>query len=415
MRNPEGKTLFISNWTQGSGMSGGDRIWTEFAKIWKNRLNLTLIGSEEAISMARRSGLTGVEFIQSMPGLKPQELLSFKSLLKNLSFRTVKGLLFQEKCLGKGRRKRIRYVYSVSDFWPDSLPAYLTKRFCPDAVWIAGFYLFAPGPWEKNSPYKGIKWLTGFFYWLMQRPVYFLVKRYSDIVFVTSEPDISRFVTEKRTRQNVIVIRGGVDTQASEQYLNSGCTVPFSKKKYDVCFLGRFHYQKGVFELIDIWRRVCDKKEDARLIMIGDGSLEGEVKNKVEHLGLKSNVEFTGFLDGEKKYAIFRQCKIVVHPAIYDSGGMAAAEAMAWRLPGVGFDLDSLKTYYPQGMIKTPCFDLDSFSKNILLLLNDREVYEYTAGQALEWARLWDWNKRADTILNKVLSTDICRSDGDET
>ena len=45
---------------------------------------------------------------------------------------------------------------------------------------------------------------------------------------------------------------------------------------------------------------------------------------------------------------------MVVHPAIFDSGGMAAAEAMAWGLPGVSFDLPALKTYYPQGMIKNP-------------------------------------------------------------
>ena len=50
---------------------------------------------------------------------------------------------------------------------------------------------------------------------------------------------------------------------------------------------------------------------------------------------------------------IFKDSKIVLHAAIYDSGGMAACEAMACELPGVSFDLPALKTCYPKGMFKT--------------------------------------------------------------
>jgi glycosyltransferase involved in cell wall biosynthesis len=50
---------------------------------------------------------------------------------------------------------------------------------------------------------------------------------------------------------------------------------------------------------------------------------------------------------------------------------MAAWEAMACGLPGVSFDLPALRTYYPKGMLKTPCYDLKAFAENILKLLND--------------------------------------------
>jgi len=42
---------------------------------------------------------------------------------------------------------------------------------------------------------------------------------------------------------------------------------------------------------------------------------------------------------------------------------MAAMEAMAWSLPGVCFDLEALKTYYPKGMVKVPLGTLIKWQK----------------------------------------------------
>ena len=94
----------------------------------------------------------------------------------------------------------------------------------------------------------------------------------------------------------------------------------------------------------------------------------------------------------------------MVHPATYDSGGMAAAEGMAWGLPGVSFDLESLKTYYPRGMIKTRCFDLEEFARNILNLLNNRKLYDEMSKQAHNLIiEIWDWEKRAEIIYKKII------------
>ena len=108
-------------------------------------------------------------------------------------------------------------------------------------------------------------------------------------------------------------------------------------------------------------RLVCAAKPNSKLAMIGVGELENEAKAKINKLGLESNIVLFGFKDGYEKLKIFKDSRVVVHPAIYDSGGMAACEAMACGLPGVSFDLPALKTYYPKGMLKTPCYDLEAF------------------------------------------------------
>ena len=380
-----------------AALSGSDRIFIEFARQWVQRgLAINIYVWEEGMEMCRNLyGLKGVNF-----HLWPAKIVQKHEFIVGYFYRILSGFINALKLkINQGD-----IVYSASDFWQDSIPAIILKLRNKNVKWIAGFYLFAPKPWQEDSPYKRKRWVTGLFYWLTQLPVYWFIRRYADMIFVTSEPDIKKFVTKKKNKDRVLVIRGGVDIKPSVEYLKLESVVPRDERKYDACFVGRFHPQKGVLELIDIWKLVCDKRPRAKLAMIGNGVLETAVKNKVAELRLSSNIDLMGFKDGEEKYAIFKQSKIIVHPATYDSGGMAAAEAMAWGLPGVSFDLEALKTYYPKGMIKTPCCDLKLFAENIIKLLEDKGLYNTIKEDAIDSARHWDWDKRAEDVFRQVAS-----------
>ena len=369
-------------------LSGGDRIFIECAKRWaKKGHNVRLITCKEGYKMCQRYGLDNVNYIIISSG--PRKLWLY--LLYVL--RMIKGCVLTLRI----PLDENTLIYSSSDFWPDSIPAWFLKTMLKRAKWIAGFYLFAPSPFSKESPYKGKRWLMGLLYCLSQIPVYWLAKKYADMVWVTNELDRWRFIDGKRLASDkVIAVRGGVDTKTPTLIPEPG------EKGFDAVFIGRFHPQKGVLELMDIWRYVYERKRDAKLAMIGVGELENEVKEKIRRYGLENNVILFGFKDGAEKLKIFKDSKVVVHPAIYDSGGMAACEAMACGLPGVSFDLPALRTYYPKGMLKTPCYDLKKFAENILSLLSDDGLYMKTAKDALSWAREWDWNRRAEELLEAI-------------
>ena len=371
--------------TKGDTLSGADRIFIELAKRWAQKgCNIQVITCEEGYEMCQRSSLENVGFLTAS--------IKYKlPLYPSYIIRMIKGIMLIGKIPSLGKND---VVYSSSDFWPDSIPAWLFKMRFKRVKWIAGFYLFAPSPFSKESPYKGMRRLKGLFYYISQLPVYALVRRHADMVWVTSLPDKGHFVGKHLSANQVVVVRGGVDVKTP-----SSIPEPV-EKRFDAVFIGRFHPQKGVIELIDIWKYVCAQKKDAKLAMIGVGPLEGEIVNRIKNEGLKNNITLFGFKDGIEKLTIFKNSRVVVHPAIYDSGGMAACEAMACGLPGVSFDLPALKTYYPKGMLKTPCFNLQAFALNILELLKDENFYKKTADDALDWSKEWDWDRRAKELLD---------------
>ena len=393
--------VFIANNNLGGGLSGGDRIFAELMKRWSEKVHIIFVACEEAVKIAKRHGVVGIKIVQTDKCNQAKNLFAVGVMIRHVLGRIYKGIITVNNCWSELRKAD--FIYSASDFYPDVLLVVWAKLRGLKAKWVAGFYLFAPNPFSTKFPYQGKHWARGVFYWITQCFSYWIVKRFADVVFVTSEPDVEKFVTKKRGKNKIVVIRGGVDIKPSEKYLNSEDKIPVEKRKYDACFVGRFHPQKGVLELIDIWKLVCEGKPAAKLVIIGIGFLEDVIREKIERLHLGNNIGLIGFKDGEGKYEIFKQSKIILHPATFDSGGMAAAEAMAWGLPGVSFDLEALKTYYPQGMVKVALGDLEKFSEEIIHLLDDQNYYRKFSSEARNLiVKDWCWNKRANDIFQQV-------------
>jgi glycosyltransferase involved in cell wall biosynthesis len=226
----------------------------------------------------------------------------------------------------------------------------------------------------------------------------FLIPKISNYIFVTSKPDKDYFIKKGFNSKKIIVITGGVDFNKYKDF-----SAP-KEKEFDCIFYGRFHPQKGVIEIIDIWKILVTKLPKAKLVMIGDGPLFNDVKQKISEYGLDKNIFLKGHMDDStEKLRIFGTSKIVVHPAVYDSGGMASAEVMYLKIPGISFDLDSLKTYYPKGMLKVEKFNFNKFSETILKLLNDKKLYDQLAIQAKECVlENFSWDKKAQELLDQV-------------
>lgn len=394
----DNKLIIIANWIYGSGLSGGDRILIELARRWKDKTDITLCVSQDGYNICRKYGLDVKYEIWSKSYMnKSGFILTYfirimTSCFKALTYRlTDKGVM----------------IYSASDFLPDSLPAFIMKLRNRQNKWIAGFYLFAQpiASFIKKTNKRKFRIIRDSFYYLSQKPAFYIINKYADCVFVTSNPDIEPFAKNGRNRNNIVVIRGGVDVKSAKEYKNTGGN---TKYEYDACFLGRLHTQKGVIELIDIWREVVNEKSNAKLAIIGDGELKNELTGKISKLNLNKNVSFLGFKDSEEKYEIFRKSRIVLHPAVYDSGGMAAAEAMAWGLPAVGFDLPHLKEYYSKGMTKAEPGNIKEFANKIVQLLEDKNLYNNLSKEAQDFIfQEWDWNKRAEVIMNQLRAIGI--------
>ena len=392
------KFIFFALMAWGEGISGGDKISIELARRWSKSFPVTVYLWEEGYRMYMRQNLDPKQIKFEIVDMSPWKSMGF---FVNYLARILAGIFIALKINLDNEKNTV--VYSATEFWMDSLPGLILKLRFPNIIWITTWFQTAPNPFVGFK--EGDRTLSYRFYalpyWLVQLPIKPLINKYSDFVLVNNEDERKQF-PEMQNNGKVIVLLGAVDLRMIKKWVKK----QKRDKIFDGVFQGRFHPQKGVVELIDIWKLVVSKKPKAKLALVGDGPLMKDVKLKIHKLNLQKNILLFGYVfDGEEKYKIFAQSRVVLHPAYYDSGGMASAEAMALGLPAVGFNLKSYESYYPKGMVKVPVNDLLKFAQAILKLLENKKLYDQIGSEAKTMIfENWSWDKRAEEVLNHLKS-----------
>ena len=95
--------------------------------------------------------------------------------------------------------------------------------------------------------------------------------------------------------------------------------------KFVIGHVGRFMKQKNHEFLIDIFAEVAKQKDNAVLLLIGDGPLVESIKNKVGNFHLADKVLFLGVRTDVAD--LYNVMDVFLFPSLYEGLGMVAVEA----------------------------------------------------------------------------------------
>jgi len=385
---PQGFVMlaFLNSCTT-EGVSGGDVRFIETARRLKD-YNKVVVTSLSGKRLCERRGLDAKYLITTREKYVKNVLLTYcKRIIRALSMK-----IEIKPC--------DIIIYSTSDFLPDVFPAFVYKLRNSKVKWISAVYLIIPSPFKDFSQYF-IKDKFTFptiniaLYFFSQKVGLFLMKHFSDAILVLNKWDKRYLVREQGVdERKVFAVNMGVDNKEIKG-------VKTEKKDYAGVFIGRFHPQKGIFDLIKIWKLVCIKKPGVRLALIGSGPKDFtyELISEIKKEDLSKNIDLLGFKDGRDKIRILKSSKAFLFPSTYESWGAVAGEAMASGLPVVAYDLPIFKDIFPKGMIRVPIGDIKRFANQVLNLLNDQRFYEKISKEALNMASQYDW----DTVAKEEL------------
>lgn len=95
-------------------------------------------------------------------------------------------------------------------------------------------------------------------------------------------------------------------------------------------FCGRISREKGLEPFADGYDALRARRDDAHLVMVGDGPLRAELERR-----FGATATFTGFLHGADLARTMASCDVFVFPSQSDTLGRAVTEAQACGLPAV--------------------------------------------------------------------------------
>jgi len=174
-----------------------------------------------------------------------------------------------------------------------------------------------------------------------------------------------------------------------------------------VLAVGRLVYQKNFAELLEIWSMIQGQCNGWKLRVVGSGSLENELKEKVCQLGISDTVEFPGFSSNVDEE--MAKASIYVMTSIYEGFGLVLVEAQNAGLPCISYDLP----YGPSEIIRDgeDGFIVENrnkkkFADKLLRLIQDADLRSRMGKTAQDNSKRFSteiivgqWMKKYNTLL----------------
>lgn len=244
---------------------------------------------------------------------------------------------------------------------------------------------------------KEIKRVSRFpFFKLLDYLASFQQLKMADIVFTGSGFGVDQL--RRLGRRKTTVVTGiGIDLEEFQEDPSNE-----DQKIWDGLFVGRMAPEKGVFDLLWIWRKVVGEIPEAKLAVAG--KIVQPYYNKWlkmrEELNLEENVVHLGELERKELIKTYYSSKVFVFPSKIEGAGIVVAEAMAAGLPIVARNLPTYEILYGDAPALY-CFDnLENMAAKVIELIGLRSSVAQIGMKNREYAlRKFSWENVARRIL----------------
>jgi glycosyltransferase involved in cell wall biosynthesis len=268
-------------------------------------------------------------------------------------------------------RAVFRLRYAIKNFVPDVVHAHM-----PPAELYARVALLGHGkiPFviskHNDEPFYPGRYADALGRWVAARA--------SHIIAISSA--VNEYTDKRRFRpaDRIVTIPYGLDTRpysavapSAIQALRAEWNVPADALLFGT--VARFVPQKSLHDLLEgfaLYRSTGSRP--ARLVLVGRGPLESELRSLAERLGIAGEVVWGGFR--EDVPAVMRALDVFVLTSIYEGLGLVLLEAMAAQKPVVATRVSAIPEVVDDGVsgLLVPARDPATLAQAFLSMNDDQ-------------------------------------------
>lgn len=104
-----------------------------------------------------------------------------------------------------------------------------------------------------------------------------------------------------------------------------------------ILFVGRLEQEKGIFDAIDVMKRLQERMVPFHFDIVGDGPLREELEKYSRGKGLHPYIQFHGFQSHAYIENLYRHAAVYLMTSFTESFGLVVVEAMNAGIPAIAF------------------------------------------------------------------------------
>jgi len=234
-------------------------------------------------------------------------------------------------------------------------------------------------------------------------------KYFADLILTVNKLSINYLISKKIAQNKIILVRNGIDLKYIQNLESNSSPLKYNP---DGVFLGRFHPQKGIFDLIEIWKKVVERNKNLRLVIIGEGSssITERIRKYIKKNLLEKNVEMVGFLEEAEKYSVLKKSRIFLFPSYLEGFGIVILEAMACGNVVIAFDLPVYKDIFNNVIVRVPIGEISEFADKVLAIFDSIDVQREYLSHYRNFLSKFDWDVIAEMELQYLMAVKIFKN-----
>jgi glycosyltransferase involved in cell wall biosynthesis len=327
-------------------------------------------------------------------------IFSFNHSTENwwLSYPTI-SIIHQttKKSTSKSLLSKFSYLFligklkkAIQSFKPDIVHAHYASSYGLIGR-LSGFHPFVISAWGTDV----IKFPEQTFF---TKSILINNLKSADLICATSFT-IKKYIS-KYTAKEVSIIPFGIDFNKFQFKIRT------EKKELVIGCIKSLEPIYRIDLLIESFKKVAESLKDfnLKLLIVGGGSLEKQLKNQVIELGIANQVEFTGKVSHADVPMFYHKMDIFCNLSEYESFGVSIIEAMACGVPVIATSTEGAQEIISD---EKTGFLIDvgnesQLTNKLQFLIQNPDKRNQLAEQALnQVVKKFNWNKNVDEMINQ--------------
>ena len=161
-------------------------------------------------------------------------------------------------------------------------------------------------------------------------------------------------------------------------------------------FAGRVSNEKGVLELVDVYRVIQCKIKNIRLVIAGTGPAETELKQALPE------AIYLGWIDHRQLPEIYSSADLLVLPSKFDTFSCVVLEALSCGLPVVSYRTKGPKDIILDKQTGFLVSNVKEMTESIIAYFEDKKLQKEFKEEALIRAKTYTSDSILQNLMNDV-------------
>ncbi|HBC44647.1 MAG: Glycosyltransferase [Candidatus Collierbacteria bacterium GW2011_GWB1_45_35] len=299
------------------------------------------------------------------------------------------------------RKSDFDIAISNSAFFVDIFPVLILKLFYRCKHWVLIMDSVVPSP-EMRSGNKLINVLTYYESLIVGK----IANRFSDKILTVNAELKKELISRGIDSKKIASTKNGL-------FINNIASAKQNQKfKSDAVYQGRISPNKGVDDLLYVWKEVVRQKPKSRLVIMGTGLKQhtSHLEQLLRKLNIENSVRYLGFTPNPTKYEIMKSSKLFLYLSKVnadESWGISLMEALSCGLPAISYDLPIYENiYHTESLIRVSNGDIGLVAKKIIGLLDNPKLRNDLSSKSQTFSSQFDWDniaKKDLRLLNAIM------------